>query len=479
MAADHLQFLKEKFITDFQDAMEQFGVELPLRRHFQEILEVLQEKIIDSATPIKMKNSLYDLRYFLAECLLSAEKERDLKNQNTKSNFHVHTVKKLWFLYKTGKKLHKIKKELQQMSNESDAEAENSLLLLDSISVGSVADLPPLSASKIYGLDRYLQKVESLLLKTPDDPILNGIKAVGIVGMCGVGKSALAHMVVHSFPVQQTFSPIIWVRLSAGANPREMVRDLLMQSAPKHEFVHDDALPVLLRKLNAQLSSRKYLIVLDHVWHQDEWYSDLSSDPKYMDGAATCFTRLTHGLPKGGGGAIIVTSRLDEVATSMVGEHKPGHTLLIRLEPSIFNEEALGSTFMDSILRKKFEGSDHYQTVLRMKKEIVDRCDGLPAAAKTLAEVIYIQAGQNGLRVLSTSDQPKKVSLRLHNHDCISYRDALKKVKTLPGVDRAVAGPYYDEITASGKFNAVEVARELGKFWHTELISVDREQEAE
>ncbi|XP_059650134.1 putative disease resistance protein RGA3 [Cornus florida] len=147
-----------------------------------------------------------------------------------------------------------------------------------------------------------------------------------------------------------------------------------------------------MRELYSRLSNKKYLIVLDNVVHEDEWYSDLyvPSTDSYTTDSTISSIRLSHGLPKEGGGAVIVTSRPEDVAINMVGEQN-----LLRLQPS-FDEEEIWSIFMDSVRRKEFVTSDHHPTLSRMKDEIVDRCDGLPLAARTLAEIISIQLGKEG-----------------------------------------------------------------------------------
>ncbi|KAA8525206.1 hypothetical protein F0562_006930 [Nyssa sinensis] len=334
MAADHLEFHKNKFINDFQEVVEEFE-ELPLRLHFQNILKVLQEKTISPSTPIVLKNPLYQVRSALTECVMFAEKERERKAQNKKSRYNVHHMRKLWFLRKTGKKLVRIEAKLRETRD--NAAVESSPLDLSLITVSErQSSNEPIFRPTIYGFDDQLQKIEKLLLKTSE---ANSINTVGIVGMGGVGKTALANEMDH----------------------------------------------------------------------------------------ASNSSNLSHGLPKGSGGAIIVTSRLKKVAHGMVGEHN-----LVQLYPTL-DEESCWSIFMDSVGRKSRMFTENIGAMKRMKEEIVDNCGGLPLAAMTLAEVISIQMS-NEQRFWPDPSAYKWIELGLHVYDDDDFEKAIRKLRLIPGV---------------------------------------------
>ncbi|XP_059623488.1 putative disease resistance protein RGA1 isoform X2 [Cornus florida] len=447
--------------------MDEFSVELPLRIHFMEVIKVLLRKTIVPSTPIVMKNWLLDLKYLLAECIISAEKERERKLLNKKNQyFIIHTMKKIWFLHKIRTKLLQIKSKLQNLRNNGSA-AEGSSLS-DTTRIYIPEYLPHPNSSEIHGFNDHLHKIETLLLETPDDvdaiktiPDVDAIKAIGIVGMCGVGKTALAESIVSSSLVQEKFFPIIWVRLSRTINLPEIVKDLLILLGVSYQFVNNNTLPLQLKELHDQLCSHKYLIVLDNVWHINH---DLSSNLNMDD--TECFSHLFRSLPKGGDGAIIVTSRMEEVAISMVGEQN-----LLKLQPT-FNAEAVWSIFMDSVQRKRVLDSYHHQRLLGMKDEIIYRCDGLPLAARVLAEIISTQIGKE--EYWSDSNVEKEFCLRLDRPDVETYELALFKVRSFPGVHNAFSRPGH-QIAVIGRCNPVEIAKELEIFLfkEIELISVD------
>ncbi|KAA8525210.1 hypothetical protein F0562_006926 [Nyssa sinensis] len=421
MAADHLEFPKNKFINDFQEVVEEFE-ELPLRLHFQNILKVLQEKTMSPSTPIVLKNPLYQVRFALEDCVMFAEKERERKAQNKKSHYNVHHVRKLWFLCKIGKKLVRIEAKLRETGD--NAAVESSPLGLNLITVSErLSSYEPIFRPTIYGFDDQLQKIENLLLKTPD---ANSINTVGIVGMGGVGKTALANEIF--WRVKSQFDLKLWIHLSQKLNPEDVdSRIEIVRKILKHfkETTNHASLDNLLRALYDNLRDKRYLIVLDNVWHESNWYANLNSLLQ-MDDASNS-SNLSHGLPKGSRGAIIVTSRLKKVAHGMVGEHN-----LVQLHPTL-DEESCWSIFMDSVRRKSDMLSyENIGAMKRMKEEIVDNCGGLPLATMTLAEFISIQMAKR--KYWPAPDVRKLIYLGLHVYDVEDLEKAIEKLRRLPGV---------------------------------------------
>ncbi|KAA8525207.1 hypothetical protein F0562_006929 [Nyssa sinensis] len=166
-------------------------------------------------------------------------------------------------------------------------------------------------------------------------------------GMGGVGKTVLANEVF--WRVECQFDLKLWIRLSHKLNPedddsrKEIVRKIL---EPFKETTNHASLDDLLHALYDNLRDRRYLIVLDNVWHESNWYANLNSLLQ-MDGASNS-SNLSHGLPKGSGCAIIVTSRLKKVAHGMViklGLHVYNvedfekATRKLRLLPGVFHIE--------------------------------------------------------------------------------------------------------------------------------------------
>ncbi|PQQ00305.1 hypothetical protein Pyn_16485 [Prunus yedoensis var. nudiflora] len=265
----------------------------------------------------------------------------------------------------------------------------------------------------VVGFDEQLQKIEDFLLESSPSSGA-GFAAVGIVGMAGAGKTTLVREFLSSWIVRCKFSPIIWLCLSNIIKETKQVEEDIEVSIVKcmlskldHDAVADGdgiiqeeektissnnsghLLAALLERLNQHLSGKSYLIVLDDVWHMNDFYSDLGLQVQEVG------NRLSHGLPKGSGGAVIVTSRIPEVVEAVVvpveGSDQHYNSLIIPLET--LDRERCWDIFKDTVFGyiPDFEYQQHLEKV---ESEIKDLCYGLPSAARTLAEIMS-QNSQN------------------------------------------------------------------------------------
>ncbi|KAA8531091.1 hypothetical protein F0562_005800 [Nyssa sinensis] len=468
MSADVLQFLRDKFEDELKEAKEEYG-EFLLFSHFHENLNVLKSKTISPTTPLKMKGLIYKLNQALVDCLIVIEvqKRRNENKNKEKKLFSEYSLKELWFIRKTRKRLLSIKKKLEGIPEGAVASSSSaSAFAID----GKKQAHPTFRPLEIHGFNDQLQELEALLLENFDDSDKK-FKAIGITGMGGSGKTTLAQLVFHSERIRNKFYPMIWVTSSENLNEdvldmqRRIVDNMLVELSNGKDIAEgwlgDCSLDELLFQLRGRLLRKRFLIVLDGVWRINDWYSNLGC--VWETDSESNYSSLSHGLPKGSGGAILVTSRLEEVARSMVGEQN-----LYRIPP-LSDGESIWSIFMDSVEKTQLISIQH-PTLLRMKDEIVDNCDGLPLAAKTLGEIISRQIHK------LESPQPipglKKVIFKVDLHDDVDKRKAMKKVSTLSGIDFISVNMKERKLTVIGKVDPILVVIKLRQSFHTEILSV-------
>ncbi|XP_057980634.1 probable disease resistance protein At4g19060 isoform X2 [Malania oleifera] len=464
MASDIIQFYKNKFLYEFQDAAEECG-EFPWRSSFHAIADILQETKIGSSTSLQVRDWIIDLSFALQGCRNVAEEEErraQSKKSSSTTSSHCPLTREFFFLCKTKRKLRRIKEKLQGVRDVAAAREAESSSSSGSNLVRVLTDFSNFEPSKIHGFTDQIWKIEKWLLETSDEE--QGINAIGIVGMGGSGKSTIAQMVFQSEVIRKRFSPMIWVWLSERLNPENIdsrvtiVKQIVEYLTPDDEIMLESDLAKLLHILFNRLSDKKYLIVFDNVYHSSDWYFNLGC------GSQVASTHsLSSGLPKGGGGAIIVNSRLEEVASGMVGEHRLHH-----VQP-ILDEESCWSIIMDSIEKLDLIGLDD-PVLLNMKDEIVDKCSGLPLAAKILGKIISARIekdlapqGSTGMmavfRVAFSGDKQKK-------------KKAMKEVSSLAGVLSISADIKTNKLVVIGRFDPVMVLARVRKYFLIELIYV-------
>nr|UBY07441.1 NBS-LRR disease resistance protein [Dasypyrum villosum] len=139
-----------------------------------------------------------------------------------------------------------------------------------------------------------------MLTEGDDDISMKQKKTVSIVGLGGLGKTTLAQVVYHRLKPQ--FDCAAFVRVPV--KPADMVRffkEMLHQliDVENHmnvnvEAMDDRQLVALIREF---LLNRRYLIVIDDLWNEDDWHSISSSLPN-----------------NGYGSRVITTTRVNDIA---------------------------------------------------------------------------------------------------------------------------------------------------------------------
>ncbi|CAL5379298.1 unnamed protein product [Camellia sinensis] len=265
------------------------------------------------------------------------------------------------FNLKTGSKLNEITSQLQEVATKGkDLGLDKRLVGRISTDLWQRSQTTCLKEPHIHGRDEDMKQIIELLLGYA--PTAKKFDVIPIVGMGGIGKTTLAQHIYDHDKVEKHFNMKAWVCVSVDFDILGTTKAIL------ESFTHR---PCDLGKLNEvqvklrdTLAEKKFLLVLDDVWHygRDGW--NLLRSP------------FGAGAP---GSKVIVTTRDRGVAKQMgMDKYHNLHNLSYEDCWLIFAQHAFEN-------RNIMECPE---LVSIGKKIVENRCRGLPLAARALGSLL-------------------------------------------------------------------------------------------
>ncbi|XXG52778.1 hypothetical protein AAC387_Pa03g1003 [Persea americana] len=225
--------------------------------------------------------------------------------------------------------------------------------------------------------------------------------------MGGLGKTTLAQLAYNDDTIKKHFEVRIWVCVSDNFDLRRLMDAIIEQVCGKASGCVE--LEPLHCKLRETLSGKRFLLVLDDVWNEDQEKWDK------LKSILTC---------GGKGSIIIVTTRSEKVALNT------GTVPIFRL--ACLSNDDCWSLFK----RRAFMGRAEHPNLVAIGKEIVKKCGGVPLAAKALGSMMcfkseekeWLHVRDNEIWDLSDDDNDIRPALRLsydhlpsHSRQCFAY----------------------------------------------------------
>ena len=190
------------------------------------------------------------------------------------------------------------------------------------------------------------------------------VSFISIVGIGGLGKTTLAQYVYNDENVKTYFELKMWVCVSDIFELKIIVEKIIASAIDKkpENFEMDQ----LQNKLRQNLNQKKYLLILDDVWIEDkESWCELK--------------RLLMGGAKGS--KVVVTTR-----TKLVAE------ITSTISPYFLEGLSKSQSWLllkQMAFKKEQETVDPNLEAIGM--EIVENCQGVPLAIKTIGRVLYFK----------------------------------------------------------------------------------------
>ncbi|KAF5823946.1 putative virus X resistance protein-like, coiled-coil [Helianthus annuus] len=267
-------------------------------------------------------------------------------------------------------------------------------------------------SSIIFGRDEELEMVTKAIC---NQDVGNGeVPVYSIWGMGGLGKTTLAQLVYNHERVKQCFELKCWIYVSEKFQVKEIMKKII-------ESIDDcgctlTLLDKLQESLQSRLGGKKFLVVLDDVWVEDD------------ENEKSMWEELRKTLRCGADGSIVVMTTRSQATSQMFSkvpklQHKLG--CLSRDDSwSLFEKLA----FAPGRERDNISELEH------IGREIVEKCKGLPLAVKTLGSLMWSKS--------STSDWQHVKDNNLWDLDEVKVVPAILKLsydKLLPHLKRCFA----------------------------------------
>lgn len=209
----------------------------------------------------------------------------------------------------------------------------------------------PVGKESMVGVDEDLIQIKDRVVGYEQN-----LQIIPIIGMGGIGKTTLARNVYEDQLTLDYFDIRHWVTVSQEYSLGDILGRILSDEGPIDENVE-----LLIERVYKSLKGRKYLIMMDDMWHAEVWYKVRRAFPDdYL------------------GSRVILTTRLSDVA-SAIDSNSPIHKM------RLLDEDQSWDLFCKETFAAECPPSHDMEEI---GKSIARNCKGLPLAIIVIAGIL-------------------------------------------------------------------------------------------
>ena len=241
----------------------------------------------------------------------------------------------------------------------------------------SISEYSPLHPCDIEGRVDDVSKIINLLISSCSQRVLS---VIPIVGMAGLGKTAVAQMVYGEVKDIKLFDVTFWICVSDSFDVERILREMLRQTLAENTggITGMDAITTHLRE---ELETKTFLLILDDVWNEDYERWEILKD---------CLLKISGNNRN----VVVVTTRSRRTASIMESQIACSHEL-----KQLSNNECW--SIIRKIVSRNRESIPSELEAIGI--DIAKKCGGVPVVARVLGFMLYLE-NENKWRSMRDSD---------------------------------------------------------------------------